>query len=268
MSLYDIVLIHEGDDLNMDEQTALDITVVRGQDEDTGDGDRWGFSLSRVPGVQNGLLHDTLVVEEVTEKSWALAAGLVPGDVITEFDGIVVSKFAGRIIDMLRSPKGNVLKLKVLPAPPTLKPDTEAGSAGAVDIRVARPAQTTPPIKLGMHISHHFAGGHYVSAVAPDSLAEEAGVRQGDLIVSVNGSRKEDVDDDVALAKTLAENQTVTLSIIRRGDWMGCPGTDVLSITRATHQGYVNGRHRRMSLGAAPLTFNKKCICGHLKLQI
>ena len=53
MSLYDIVLIHEGDDLNMDEQTALDITVVRGQDEDTGDGDRWGFSLSRVPGVQN-----------------------------------------------------------------------------------------------------------------------------------------------------------------------------------------------------------------------
>jgi len=260
MSLHDITIIHEGE-LNLDATTALEITVVRGEDDTTGDGDRWGFAMSRVPGITHGLICDTLVVEDVQPKSWAEAAGLVACDVIVEFDGVEVSKFAGRIIDMLRNPKGRVLKLKVLPAQQTLKPDTETG-AGPLDICVSRPTQTTPPIKWGMHTAQHFAGGSFVTAVLPDTLAEEAGVRRGDFIVRVNGGPTEDMDDEVKLAATLAESQMITLSIIRRTDWIGRP--PVLTVSRAVHytSNMSNAGRRSSTLG------NHKSVCQHLKLQI
>ena len=52
MSAHDIGTFHEGDDVNLDANTALDVVLVRHPES----AEPWGMGLSRIPGVKHGLL--------------------------------------------------------------------------------------------------------------------------------------------------------------------------------------------------------------------
>lgn len=137
------------------------------------------------PGVKGAL------ISHVEPGSPAEAAGLLVSDVVTAF--------AGRPVDDARSlsravggqAPGQTFPVEILRdgAPTTLQ--IELGRMpGSEDEKAAAAAATESSgdsARLGLTLRNAPGGGVVVESVRPDSAAEEAGIEEGDLVLSVSG---------------------------------------------------------------------------------
>jgi Do/DeqQ family serine protease len=159
------------------------------------------------------------IVASVTPGSAAEQAGLQSGDVIVSLDGRAISSSSDlrNAIGLLRV--GTRIKLGIL----------RNGKARTLAVVIADPeASSVPAAKMSRHLAgavlgpisdnHPLAGqvdGVEVHEVERGSPGWSAGLRAGDIIVSVNQQPVSSVDD---VAKAVKRNQDALLLNIRRGN--------------------------------------------------
>ncbi|HEV8117400.1 MAG TPA: Do family serine endopeptidase [Thermoanaerobaculia bacterium] len=167
------------------------------------------------------------LVSDVVSGSPAAKAGIQAGDVIVSADGksiadgealthIVSSKAPGKTVEIeaIRSGAAKTFNvtLEAFPEKGEKKDNAEAPKSARLGVQVQ---PLTPELAQQLELP---AGSHglAVTGVEPGSPAERAGVREGDLIVSVNG---QPVHDGGELRSALSkEKDADTLLRIRRGD--------------------------------------------------
>ncbi|MFH4617498.1 DegQ family serine endoprotease [Vibrio furnissii] len=71
--------------------------------------------------------------------------------------------------------------------------------------------------ELADALGYESSKGAFVSQVLPDSAADKAGLKAGDIIISVNGKKVEAFAELRAKVATLGAGKTVTLGVIRDG---------------------------------------------------
>jgi serine protease Do len=182
------------------------------------------FGLSEPKGV---------LISEVMENSPARRAGLERGDVIVEYDGkpadnptqlrnAVAQTVVGRkvIVKFIRDKKPRTADVTIAEQPKNIaQAGAEEGGEGAsasgllsaLDVRELTPELAA---RFGLGAAER---GVLIVQVRPGSKADEAGLKEGDLILEVNrqptATRK---SYERATAK-LAKNQAVLLLIKRQG---------------------------------------------------
>lgn len=72
--------------------------------------------------------------------------------------------------------------------------------------------------ELADALGYESSKGAFVSQVLPDSAADKAGLKAGDIIISVNGKKVETFAELRAKVATLGAGKTVTLGVIRDGN--------------------------------------------------
>ena len=166
------------------------------------------------------------LVSEVMPNTAASAAGLQPGDVITGVNGQPVTSGAYLRNAVGQIKPGTNVRLAVLrdgrerEFELTLQPASERGPA-------AEPKKTeeTPPLSSGLKIGPipqsdpHYGKlkGAAVQSVEPGSPAANAGIREGDLIVSVDRKPVETPEDYARLERAHAPDRPMLIEF-RRGD--------------------------------------------------
>lgn len=146
----------------------------------------------------------------VAEGSPAAAAGLLPGDKITAIDGRPVHQWAG---DM-----EGVRELVALSEHDRIRLDIERTSSdGAVQSLVVQSGFELPPTKWWQRQAMRRIGimpafEVRVGSVMPGSPADQAGLRQGDRIVSLNGEK---VFSPAAVLQAAQKGDPLSLGIVR-----------------------------------------------------
>ncbi|HYL80534.1 MAG TPA: DegQ family serine endoprotease, partial [Candidatus Acidoferrum sp.] len=167
------------------------------------------------------------LVAGVTKGSPAEAAGIKPGDVIVGFDGkdvtemhnlptlVAVTPIDKEVpVTILRSGAEQTLKIKVgkmagEPSEASAPAEPSQGKWGlALRDLDARMTQ-----RLGVPPGE----GVLVAGVQPGSPAEQAGVRQGDVILEVNRQKVTSVKEAQALGQKASDSGSLLL-LLRRGD--------------------------------------------------
>ncbi len=165
------------------------------------------------------------LVADVVKDGPAAASGLKVGDVIVEFDGHPVRESNELPLMVARTPIGKTVPVKVVRNKETKEfnvtiaelKDEEVASAGKTDSeKLGMTVQTLTP-EIAQNLGVDDAKGVVVTSVEPGSVAEDAGVRRGDIILEVNRQAVEDVDD---FRKALREGEKGknVLLLVRRGD--------------------------------------------------
>lgn len=169
--------------------------------------------------AENGTL-----VSDVIKGSPAEKAGLKVGDVIVEFDGHKVRETSelprvvsltpvGKEVSVVILREGKKESYKVVVE--RLK-DGESEEAGVVNDRLGiKVAELTPEQSEKRRLKED--RGVVVVQVKPDSLAEQAGILEGDLIREVNGQRVEKVADYQKALSTVKKGGYLRV-LIRRGN--------------------------------------------------
>lgn len=189
--------------------------------------------------------HDGALVAAVSAGSPAAKAGLQPGDVITKVDGAVVTNpndLADDIanlapghdtaISFIRDGKPHdiTVPVAVMPANPDAGfqqggSSQTGGGATQGDLGLTL-APLTPDLRSQLNLPES-ATGAVVMAVKPNSLADQAGLQQGDLLVGVGPQSVTSPDDVVAdiQAARKAGAKAVAMRIIRQGQalFVGIP---------------------------------------------
>jgi putative serine protease PepD len=130
----------------------------------------------------------------------------------------------GALVDM----QGRVIGIPTLAAL-----DPQLGGAQAPGIGFAIPSNTAAKIAeqliangrvvssgrayLGVRVATIVGGGVLVSAIVPDGPAAKAGIKQGDIIVSVAGKPTPTADVLVSVLATLHPRQKVPVKLVRHG---------------------------------------------------
>jgi serine protease Do len=175
-------------------------------------------------------------VDEVTHDSAAEKAGLKAGDVVVEFDGEHVRSARQFTRLVQETPDGRTVKIAVMRdgKRQTLDATPEARAFDwTANLRVepplafewrgepgAMPGMMMSRGRLGVtveslspQLADYFGvkdGGALVSSVTKDSAAEQAGLKAGDVITSVNGGRVRDAD---SLSRKIGDAIGTELSI-------------------------------------------------------
>ena len=172
------------------------------------------------------------LVVRVDAEGPAQAAGLVRGDIVTAFDGVAVSRFTDMVQRVADLPPGSRRRLDVWragtrqslwvtlseqPAPRrTLGIPLAAAWGDGLGLRLGElsPVQRVQ-LKLGSD------GGLMVRESA--GLARSEGIRPGDLIVAINNTRLERVEDFRLALVHLPPGRTVALLVVRDHRWAYVP---------------------------------------------
>ena len=178
------------------------------------------FGLSRPQGA---------LVSDVAEGSPAEHAGLQQGDAIVGFEGAPIEDPVALQRRVSRSPVGSTVTLKVvrdrkeLDVRVTLseQPDTvriARADHGTTEHALAgvevQPLDREAARELGIRTKTQ---GVVVTTVEPDSGAERAGLRQGDVIREINRQPVRSVKDFERIGASLKTNRDALLLIERRG---------------------------------------------------
>ncbi len=166
------------------------------------------------------------LVADVVSNTPAERAGIERGDVIIEFNGrkieemndlprIVANTPPGTDVDMklIRKSEEKVVRLKLA----ELKEEqVTAAGGGSLEENLGMTVQElTPEIARSLGLSD--TKGVVVSNVDEDSLADEAGIRRGDVILEVNQKKVDNLRDYRAALGRMGSAESV-LFLIRRGN--------------------------------------------------
>ncbi len=168
---------------------------------------------------------DGILVNDVMANTPAAQAGFEAGDVIVQLDGVPVKGMAELRLDVsrlapdstaeftvMRDGKERVLKATIgRLTPETVASARTAPGGGFLD--GVELAELTPSIAQQLGYSSS-AKGVVVSGVAPDSLAFEAGLREGDVITQVNRSNVTNIRDAIQAKASLKEGNVVLLKVV------------------------------------------------------
>jgi serine protease Do len=166
------------------------------------------------------------LVADVMPNTPAERAGIERGDVIVEFNGrkveemndlprLVASISPGTDVDvkLVRKNQEKVVRVKVA----ELKEEqTAAAGGGSLEENLGMSVQElTPEIARSLGLSE--TKGVVVTNVDDDSLADEAGIRRGDVILEVNQKKVENLRDYRAALGRMGSADSL-LFLIRRGN--------------------------------------------------
>jgi S1-C subfamily serine protease len=160
-------------------------------------------------------LRQALKVTNVAPGSLAQKAGIEPGDVIVDADGLPVSSPAS-LARALEAAEGT-LTLTIRDVKTNKDTPVEIAVGGAA----AKPTPNAPQPKgpgIGLVADPIFVGGKValkVTEVKPVSPAQKAGFEPGDIIVAVNNTPVDSVDQIAAMAKKSGPKLKVTVLDIR-----------------------------------------------------
>ncbi len=176
-------------------------------------------------------------VEEVTEGTPAEKAGIKEGDIITAFDGKPVADGDDLYQKIRKSKPGKELPVEILRRGErqTLKvtladrPESSPGTWGHLperermrifrfDARSGFLGVSTERLSGRAKDSLKIDGGARVAAVTPQSPAEKAGLKEGDVIVAVDGRKVFSPED---LSKIIGEKESgkeVEIEYLRKGE--------------------------------------------------
>ena len=169
------------------------------------------------------------LVAGVERDSPAAKAGLKPGDVVTALDGKAVRNprdLARSVADIRPGAKAD-LKLWRDGAEASLRvdiaaqPGTERARAGAEQSNAPRIGVSlmpiTPEARASLRLPND-AKGALVQAVEPNSRAQEAGLRRGDVIIGVGTTTTDDAEAALrALREANAAGGAVAVRVLRDG---------------------------------------------------
>lgn len=165
-------------------------------------------------------------VAEVIQDGPAQAAGLMAGDVIVKFNGVVLNDSGELPLLVAQTPVGETATLEIVRADKT----RETVRVQIAELREETVARVAPdPVRLGLVVrelsptlqeglgSKQNLTGVLVSQVERGSAAEEAGVQEGDVVLEVNRQKVHDLlSYQAAVQKTMKGKQVLLL--IRRGE--------------------------------------------------
>ena len=166
------------------------------------------------------------LVADVIEGSPAFEAGMKRGDVITSFDGKNVEENDDLPLMVAQTPVNKVVEIEVIRNGG--KEELDVTIAELEEEAVEKPTEdreesrlgltvqdVTPDIAKGLGIDS--SEGVVVSNVVPDSAAEKAGVRRGDVIIEVNSKKIASTADFRKLTKDVKEGKPILL-LVRRNE--------------------------------------------------
>ena len=218
--------------------------------EVAGRGARIGVTVAEIEGDDAKQPKAGVVVESVTPGSPAEKAGIKAGDTITEFDGervrsviqfsrLVQETPVGRSVAAALSRGGQRVTVNVTPESRSLSDDF---SMRLLDLpRAARitPTPTPPaaPLALSPRLSVFSRGGRLgvtieslddqlaeyfgvkegvlVKSVTADSVAQKAGLKAGDVITAINGSKVYEMSDVSRLMNRVEGDGSFTVDVMR-----------------------------------------------------
>jgi len=168
------------------------------------------------------------LVSNVSEDSPAERAGLKQGDVITAYQGKPIEDTATLQREVTRTPVGTKAAMKVVRDGRDMELTVTVGEQ-ADRAKVASAASSMENALAGMDVQSlnqqmarelGIAGktnGVVVVGVEPGSLADRAGVAQGDVIREINRQAVKSVKDYEKVASSLKKDESALLLINRRG---------------------------------------------------
>jgi serine protease Do len=165
-----------------------------------------------------------VLVSRVYPGSPADKAGLERRDVIVEFDGTPISTLEELPQAVADTPVGKTVLVRVMRDGKREKIRVEIGEMETPELADTAAANPSPESfglrtqtltkelaeRLGIEEDH----GVVIAEVEPDSPAEEAGLRRGDVIVEVD---KKEVEDTAELKELLQKADDRALVAVRRG---------------------------------------------------
>lgn len=168
------------------------------------------------------------LVVELQPGGPADRGGLESGDVIVRFDGkeISTSSDLPHVVGLVRP--GTEAKVELVRDGRKKTINLKVGSLGADDepTVAAAPARPETSGKLGLVVEEiteqlqtrwNITGGVLVTEVIPDSPADEAEIRSGDVITLMAGSPVTSVESFERIAGGLKKGKSVPVRVIRRG---------------------------------------------------
>lgn len=174
---------------------------------------------------------DGALVNEVMNETPAEKGGVEAGDVIVEFDGkkvrdttelrnIVAATPVGKPVKVvvIRDSKRKTLTIKIDEQPKDMRAQAQEPEAEvATDSPLAGVEVTSLNAEMSQELGIDQTSGVVVTGVHPDSAAQAAGLRRGDVILSIQRTAVRNIADYNKLVAKLGKKDKVLLRIKRRG---------------------------------------------------
>jgi Do/DeqQ family serine protease len=164
------------------------------------------------------------LVNEVMTGSPAAAAGVRQGDIILSLDGKEVKDVSQLQRLVADTPIGRRVELRIFREGREMRLNLVLGTADSATADRAKPEEAAPANWAGMAVGElpremrmRGASGVVITDIDPEGAAAEAGLRKGDVIVSVNRYR---VSNLAEYGRALAEsgNRDSMVLLVRRGN--------------------------------------------------
>lgn len=174
------------------------------------------------------------LIGEVMDGTPAKAGGIKDGDVIISFDGkpvdspttlrnVVAQTEVGKKADVVvvRDGKRKTLKVKIGEQPKDMassgsddSSESDNGESSALAGLEVRTLTKEIAAQIGVPEG---TKGVVVASVDPNSAAQEAGIRRGDVIVELNRKKVRKLSDFKKIAKNVNEKRNILLRVKRKG---------------------------------------------------
>jgi serine protease Do len=164
------------------------------------------------------------LVANVSKDGPAEKAGVKVGDVIIEFDGKEIRDSGDLPIIVARTPVDRKVRMKVLRDKQEMQLTVSVGELKDEEVVASAPEKgelgmtvqkLTPQIAESLGLEK--ADGVVVSAVDPGGVADEAGIRRGDVILEVDRKPVRTIDEYKKAVAGIRKGKGVLL-LVRRGE--------------------------------------------------